>query len=253
MSAERVIGMVLPGGEARVPQDAGVLYPDVQFVPAPLGLQSLTPAGYDAVIGGVVDRAKSLAAQGVAAIGVSGTSLTFYRGYAFHEELKDSVRAATGLPVTTMSTGVVEGLRALGVRRVAVGTAYIDEVNARLRQFLLDSGFEVLALEGLGLSVFGEPGKVTEDSLRALGQRVFAAAREASVSPPDGILISCGGLRTLGITTALEADCGVPVVSSTPAFLWATVRLAGHGGQAPGYGRLLALDAPAAAPAPSAS
>jgi arylmalonate decarboxylase len=236
----------MPGAEAKVPEEARQLYPEVPFVALGLGLQRLTPAGYDAVIDQVVDKARALAEQGVAAIGISGTSLTFYRGYAFHEQLKESVHTATGLPVTTMTTGVVEGLRALGVRRVAVGTAYVDEVNRRLRQFLLDSGFEVLAVEGLGLDVVGEPGKVSQEDIAALGRRVFAAA-QAGGSKPEGLLISCGGLHTVEITAGLEADCGVPMVSSKPAFAWSAVRLVGHSGRAPGYGRLLALDAPAPA------
>jgi arylmalonate decarboxylase len=244
MSSEPLVGLVTPGGEAAVPVEAE-LYPGVRFITAGLGLQRLTPAGYDAVIDGIVERAEALAQQGAEAIGVSGTSLTFYRGYEFHEELKDSVRAATGLPVTTMSTGVVDGLRAFGVRRVAVGTAYADEVNKRLRQFLTDSGFEVLTLEGLGLEEFGAPGKVTEDQIVALGERVCATAAEASGAPPDGLLISCGGLRTLELTPTLEESCDVPVVSSRPAFMWSVVRMVGQAQPVQGYGRLLALGEPA--------
>jgi arylmalonate decarboxylase len=240
VSAEPIVGLVVPNAEGTVPPEAQQLYPSVRFIAAGLGLRSLSPRGYDAVIDQIADVAKGLAAQGAAAIAVSGTSLTFYRGYAFHEQLKESVRAATGLPVSTMSTGVVEGLRALDVRRVAVGTAYIDEVNNRLRQFLADSGFEVLVLEGLGLEDFGAPSQVTEEDVLALGQRVHAAAPDA-----DGILISCGGLRTLEITPRLEAATGLPVVTSRPAALWAAVRLVGHSGYSPGYGRLLELGAPA--------
>jgi arylmalonate decarboxylase len=241
VSAEPIVGLVVPNAEGNVPPEAYQLYPSgVRFISAGLGLRSLSPRGYDAVIDHIADVAKGLAAQGAAAIAVNGTSLTFYRGYAFHEQLKESVHAATGLPVSTMSSGVVDGLRALGVRRVAVGTAYIDEVNNRLRQFLADSGFEVLVLEGLGLEDFGAPGQVTEDDVLALGQRVYTAAPDA-----DGILISCGGLRTLEVTRRLEEACGLPVVSSRPAALWAAVRLVGHSGYSPGYGRLLALGAPA--------
>jgi arylmalonate decarboxylase len=241
MSAAQIVGVVVPNAEGTVPPEAKQMYPSgVEFISTGLGLQSLSPKGYDAVIDNIVGAAQSLAAQGAAAIAVSGTSLTFYRGAAFHEELKTNVRDATGLPVTTMSTGVVEGLRTMGVRRVAVGTAYIDEVNRRLHQFLTDSDFEVLVLEGLGLEGFGAPSQVTEADVQALGERVFAAAPEA-----DGILISCGGLRTLDLTPRLEDACGVPVVSSRPAALWSAVRLVGHSGHAPGYGRLLALDTPA--------
>ena len=42
---------------------------------------------------------------------VIGTSLTFYRGSDFHAELLEKLRATTGLPVSTMSQAVVDGLR----------------------------------------------------------------------------------------------------------------------------------------------
>jgi arylmalonate decarboxylase len=117
-------------------------------------------------------------------------------------------------------------------------------VNNRLRQFLLDSGFEVSVVQGLGIDVVGEARNVSEADLVALGERVLAASAGA-----DGILISCGGLRTLGVTEPLEAATGLPVVSSTPAAFWSAVRLVGHSGQTPGYGRLFE----AAVPAPSAT
>jgi arylmalonate decarboxylase len=245
VSAEPTIGLIVPTASGEVPADGPKLYPEgVRFVAAGLGLQRLTPVGYDSVIDRVGDLARALAGQGVEAVALMGTSLSFYKGHAFNEQLKETMRAATGLPATTMSTGVVEGLRALGVRRVAVGTAYIDEVNNRLRQFLLDSGFEVSVVQGLGIDVVGEARNVSEADLVALGERVLAASAGA-----DGILISCGGLRTLGVTEPLEAATGLPVVSSTPAAFWSAVRLVGHSGQTPGYGRLFE----AAVPAPSAT
>ena len=238
MSSEPMVGLIVPPAQGAVPAEGPQLYPEgVRFVAAGLGLRRLTPEGYDTVIDRVGELAARLAGQGAAAVALMGTSLSFYKGYAFNEQLKDTIRAATGLPATTMSTGVVEALRALGVRRVAVGTAYIDEVNNRLRQFLADSGFEVLALQGLGIDAVGEARHVSEEALIELGKQVFAAAPGA-----EGILISCGGLRTLGVTVPLEAACGVPVVSSTPAAFWAAVRLVGHSGRAPGYGRLFSLD-----------
>src|SRR5918911_555320 len=180
MSDAPLIGLIVPTAAGEVPADGPKLYPQgVRFVAAGLGLQRLTPEGYDSVIDRVGELASDLARQGIQAIALMGTSLSFYKGYGFNEQLKDTMRAATGLPATTMSTGVVEGLRALGVRRVAVGTAYIDEVNDRLRQFLVDSGFEVLVLEGLGLEDFGAPSQVTEEDVLALGQRVHAAAPDA--------------------------------------------------------------------------
>jgi arylmalonate decarboxylase len=133
-----------------------------------------------------------------------------------------------------MSQAVVDGLRSFGARRIAVATAYADDVNNRLKGFLTAQGFEVLALEGFGLFGFGEPGSKSEADIIALGSKVCTAAPAA-----EGLLISCGGLRTLGVAQPLEERLGIPVVSSTQAAFWAALRLVGQSGHLAGRGRLL--------------
>jgi arylmalonate decarboxylase len=242
MATRPLVGLIVPPAAGAVPEEGPRLYPDVAFRARGLGLERLTPAGYDRVIDRVGELARALAAEGAQAVALMGTSLSFYRGAAFNEQLIATMRAVTSLPATTMSSGVVAALRAVGAQRVAVGTAYIDEVNRRLAAFLADHGFVVLAIEGLGIDTVGGPAAVPPAVLLDLGRRVCARAPEA-----EALLLSCGGLRTLDVTVPLEAACGVPVVSSTPAAFWAAVRLVGHSGRAPGYGRLLALEAPPAA------
>ena len=233
MRNDFTIGLVVPFATDEVPDEGLQMYPDVRFIPRGVGVRALTPAGYDSAWEG-------LAKQGVDAIMVIGTSLTFYRGSDFHEQLLDKLRAATGLPVSTMSQAVVDGLRHFGARRIVVATAYADEVNDRLQGFLEAQGFEVLALEGFGLFGFGEPGKKSEADIIALGSKVCGKAPEA-----EGLLISCGGLRTLGVAQPLEARHGIPVVSSTQAAFWAALRLVGESGHVTGRGRLLAESAAA--------
>jgi len=229
------VGLIVPPAAGQVPEEGPRMYGEsVKFIAAGLGLGWMTPEGYDSVIDRITAVARDLSARGVAALSIMGTSLTFYRGAAFNRELIDAVSRATGLPATSMSTGVVDGLRAVGARRVAVATAYIAEVNDRLRRFLVESGFDVLAVEGLLIDRIGVAKTVSQDMLLDLGERVFRASPGA-----DAILISCGGFRTLDLTVPLEASTGVPVISSTPAALRALVRLAGRSGAAPGFGRLL--------------
>jgi len=119
-----------------------------------VGLERMTPEGYDKVIDRIVPAARQLASQGANAISVMGTSLTFYKGAAFNQQLKENITKATGLPSTTMSTAIVEGLKAVGGRRLAVATAYNEEVSGRLRVFLEESGFEVLTVKGMGIERF---------------------------------------------------------------------------------------------------
>jgi arylmalonate decarboxylase len=141
---------------------------------------------------------------------------------------------ASGLPATTMSNGVIDGLRAVGARRIAVATAYNEVVNDRLRAFLREHGFTPLVITGLGIEAMTDLERVTQQHLVDFGVRVRESAPDA-----DALFLSCGGFRTLEIIAPLEARTGVPVVSSLPHGLWAGARLVGLDGVAPGYGRLL--------------
>lgn len=236
------IGLVVPFATDRVPDEGPLMYPGVKFIPRGVGVRSLTPAGYDAAFDAILPAAKELAQQGVDAIMVIGTSLTFYRGYEAHQELLAKMRTETGLPVSTMSAAVVDGLRSVGAKRIAVATAYADEVNSRLADFLRKSGLEVLALEGFGLFGFGEPGSKSQDDIIELSGKAIAGAKHA-----DAVLISCGGLLTLGVAEPIEQLYGIPVVTSTQAAFWSAMRLAGDSGHVPNRGRMLGQPAPVAA------
>lgn len=209
----------------------------IRFVVTGLGLDRMTPDGYDAVIGLIPDAARRLVDAGAEAIELTGTSLTFYKGEAFNRELRETVTRASGLPATTMSNGVIDGLKAVGAERVAVATAYNDEVNDRLRAFLIEHGLEPLVVTGMGIEAVADVDLVTQDDLLEFGARVHASAPEA-----DSVLVSCGGFRTLELIAPLENRTGVPVISSMPHGLWAGARLVGLSGAAPGYGALLSMD-----------
>jgi arylmalonate decarboxylase len=234
MKKDLTIGLVVPFSTDKVPDEGPMMYPGVRFIPRGVGVRALTPKGYDAAWNGILPAAKALAKEGVDAIMVIGTSLTFYRGHEAHQQLLEQLRAETGLPVSTMSEAVVDGLRSVGARRIAVATAYADEVNNRLVDFLRASGFDVLALEGFGLFGFGEPGKKSEQDIIELSSKAITAAGEA-----DAVLISCGGLLTLGCAVPIEERHGVPVVTSTQAAFWKAMRLAGESGRVGGRGRML--------------
>jgi arylmalonate decarboxylase len=228
------IGLVVPFAEDKVPFEGPLMYPGVRFIPRGVGVRALTPEGYEPAWNGILPAAEYLAAQNVDAIMVIGTSLTFYRGPDEHDWLLGELRRRTGLPVSTMSQSIIDGLREVGAERVAVATAYSDVVNRRLKELLAAADIDVLSLECFDLLEFGGPGKKTEDDIIVLSSSAVAHARGAK-----GILISCGGLRTLGVAKPLEDRHGLPVVSSATAAFWAAMRLVGESGQVSGYGQLL--------------
>ncbi len=234
-AAQPVLGMIFPPLDYPVPPEATRLYPSgVTFLARGIGLESMTPDSYDKAIPKVIPAAQSLATEGATAISVMGTSLTFYKGRAFNESLTAQVAKATGLPTTTMSTGIVEGLKAAGAKRIAVATAYNQEVTGRLSAFLEEYGFDVVYARGLGYEKIPTGGVIVDDTLLTFSADVYARASRA-----DTLLISCGGLKTLDLIVPLEARLKVPVVSSTPHALWSGVRLAGLSGRVQGFGRVL--------------
>lgn len=233
-STEPVLGMIFPPANYPVPPEAAELYPHgVKFLAKGLAFHGMTIESYNEAVPRIVPAALELKQQGATAISIMGTSLTFYKGAAFNQELIESVHKATGLPATSMSNGIVDGLRVAGAKRVAVATAYTDVVNATLGRFLKESGFEVITIRGLNLT--GAAISVAQDRLYDFSAKTFAGAPAA-----DALLISCGGLKTIDLLVPLEAKCKVPVVSSTPHALMNAVRLCGISPRVQGFGSVLA-------------
>jgi arylmalonate decarboxylase len=233
---EPTVGLIFPPLDYPIPPDAKELFPrGVRWIGNGVGLPGgMTFEGYEEAIPRVLPRAADLAREGANLVSVFGSSLTFYRGAEFNRELTDKVTALTGVPATTQSNGLVDGLKHVNARRVAVATAYIDDVTQRLKIFLEEHGFNVVATKGLGYERIPE-GAATQPSLHELGIAAYGAASKA-----DALVMSCGALRTLDLIVPLEADIGVPVVSSTPHGLWHCARLVGLDAKVKGFGMVMA-------------
>ena len=142
-----------------------------------------------------------------------------------------------GVPAVSTAQAIVEALRALGARRIAVATPYLPAVNEHERHFLEANGFEVLAIEGLGI---GETREDFRYLARVPPEVAYRLARKVDRPDADAIVISCADFATLPILQRLETDCGKPVVTSNLATFWAAVRRGGVPDHIPGVARLLA-------------
>ncbi|CAM3813451.1 Arylmalonate decarboxylase [Bordetella sputigena] len=148
--------------------------------------------------------------------------------------LTDIARA----PTITTSGAVVAALRAMGVRRVAVGTPYNTILNTHEREFLIGSGFDVVALESIDVPENCERrraiGKISEAAVYRLG---------CSVDRPDAdaIFLSCTNLATLGVIEALEDRLQKPVITSNQATYWSCAGLLGLESPSSNFGRLFSL------------
>lgn len=127
--------------------------------------------------------------------------------------------------------GVVDALNELGVRKLVVGTPYLDEINTAEAEFLLKRGFEILDVQGLNLTTGTEMGQVTPAFWRE-----FAIAIDRSDA--DAVFLSCGGIRALEVAEEIEQAIGKPLITSNQAQFWSCLRRAGITDRLQGFGRV---------------
>jgi arylmalonate decarboxylase len=235
-AANPTLGLIFPPENYPIPPDAKLLYPGgVDFIGNGVGLPGgMTIEGYEEAIPRVLPKAMELANRGANVVSVFGSSLTFYKGARFHDDLIRQVAKATGRKATTQSNGLIDGLKTANARRIAVATAYTDVVTERLKVFLEEYGFDVTFAKGLGYERIPE-GAATHEILFKLSTDVYANSKKA-----DALVVSCGALRTLDLIAPVEDVIKVPVVSSTPHGLWHGVRMLGVNARVRGYGMVMA-------------
>ena len=230
-----VIGMIVPPAAGEVPPEAHGLYPEgVRFVARGLALQKMAMDDYGTAVTRVRTLSRELRDEGAQVLSLMGTSLSFFRGGKFNDELVEIMQQESGLPATTMSNSIRDALRAVGAKRIAVGTAYSDVVNDSLRKFLEDSGFELASLVGMGIVGVDDVLSVQPADVTALGER----AAKAATGQVDATFVSCGGLPALHLAPALEPELGMPMIASSTAGVWGAARLAGLSDPLPQLGAL---------------
>jgi len=152
------------------------------------------------------------------------------------KEIRKKIEDETGVPVITTSGAVIRALKHLNVHSVAVATPYVNFVNEEEKNWLEAEGFTVADLQGLEL------GKDEYDR-KLIGRQpaeiAYGLGSRVARSDPDCVFISCTNFATAPIIDALEADLGIPVITSNQASLWAALRTAGLKLSIEGYGSLL--------------
>ena len=157
--------------------------------------------------------------------GCTGAS---FRKLGVDQEVIKNIESHTKTPATTTSTAIVEALKFLGVKSVAIASPYPERVNGLLTKFLEFSGFKVAAQKGLGVEcpAFLPP------------EHAYRACLDVNRKEAECILISCTNFRSMEVIEPLEKELGKPVVSSNSASMWKLLQLAGVKEKVRGLGRL---------------
>jgi maleate isomerase len=143
---------------------------------------------------------------------------------------------ATGLPAVTTADAILAALEALGAKRILLVTPYIAAVHEREIAFLAAHGRAVVGGDMMSINTNAEMAEIPPEAIAAQARGAARAALGA-----DACFISCTAIRSAGVIEALEAELGMPVITSNQVMAWHMLRRLGLQDQPKGFGRLMTL------------
>jgi maleate isomerase len=206
----------------------------VMVVTTTLNVQNLVQAEFERAFTIMEQGALALAREEVGAIIIGGDPIFCLKGLGSHQKMVDAVYAKTGIPTSTTLSASMDALKSLEVRRLAIATPFVPERDEALCRYLEGSGFEVVAIKGLGITRNVDLTRVPFHASYQLAMEVFRKAKGA-----EGIYLPCSRWPVVGNIGPLEMDLGVPVVSNVQAMAWFGLKSLGIREQVRGYGTLL--------------
>ncbi len=241
-SAERTIGLVVLQADLSIEADFRRLTPESVNL-----LVSRVPSGEDvtsetlAAMAGRLTEAASLFPRGLLfdAIGYGCTS-----GAAEIGPERVAALVTEGAParaVTEPTSALIAACRALGVRRLAILSPYVESVSAKLRDVIAEADVETPVFGGFDEPSEAKVARICEGSIIAAAEALVAGA------DVDALFLSCTNLRALDAIAPLEDALGLPVLASNQVLAWRLLGLAGAEPRAGAPGRLFTRHAPLAA------
>jgi maleate isomerase len=195
-------------------------------------LKKVTVKGLAEMEQNVEEEAAKLADAAVDVIGFGCTSGSLFKGLGHDKMIEKRIERASGKPAVATAGAVVNALKSVKIKNIAVATPYIAEINELEKEFLKANGFNVVDLKGLDLSDNIEIGKIES-------RTAFKLVTNLKHADADGIFISCTNFPTIRIIKRLEEELGKLVISSNTATLWAILKKCGVSEKIDGYGKLL--------------
>ena len=180
-----------------------------------------------------LDAAELLSDARVQAIAWNGTS-GGWMGFEQDRTLCGEITGRCGVPATTSTLALVDAFVALGVRRWALVTPYLTEIQERIVRNFAAEGYDCVAERHLGDKGNFSFSEFAEETIAELVRSVADAA-------PQAIAIYCTNFAGTRIAPALEQELGLPVIDSVAVTTWRTMQLAGADPRrVRGWGRVFA-------------
>jgi maleate isomerase len=208
----------------------------VDMTTVSLTIQQLTDDNMDEAVSGMERAAKQLANFDVDVIYQSGVPPVVRRGRGFANELTERLSQASGLPAITDMGSVIDAMRSMNLRTMAMATPFEQFINDRLVDYLAAERIEIVNNTALGIKRNTEIRRLPIPVEYTVARKTYLQAQ----SKPDGIYIPCGGWGSLHNIELLEKDLDTTVVTWMNAMIWSSMKRGKVAGPIHGFGKLLA-------------
>lgn len=181
----------------------------------------------------ILDAADRLAETRPHCIAWAGTAASWL-GLEQDRSLCRAITARTGIAATSAMLAYEAYFRHFGMRRLAVVTPYLTEIQTPLIANFNAQGIEITAERHLG-----DRGNFSYGCYPAA--QVAGMIRQVAHSGPDAIAVVCTNFRGAGVAAELEAELGLPVLDSVAVTAAHSMALAGlDPSRVSGWGRVFA-------------
>ena len=144
-----------------------------------------------------------------------------------------TIREGAPTPVVTSAGALVEGLKTLHARRVALVAPYLKPLTRLVAEYIEAEGIEVVDAIALEIPDNLEVGRRDPMALVEIYKGLNLARADAVV------LSSCVQMPSLAAIPIVERECGLPVVSAAVCTTFQMLKTLGLGTRVPDAGGLL--------------
>lgn len=207
------VGLLVPSSNTVMEVDLyRNLPPPITIHPARMYLEETTPQGEERMISEELPRAAQLLRTLHPHRVVFGcTSAGALHGASFPQEINRTIGAIVGCPVLDILSPVAEELKRVGAKKLAVLTPYASALNQSIQTSLEALGFQVLSIDGMGITVNFELATPTPEE-------IFAFAQKRNIPQgAEALFISCTNFRALEAMSKMREHFRLPIVTSNQA------------------------------------
>ena len=231
------LGLIIPSSNTTAEKEFFQMtapFPWISIHTSRVGLVEVTTKSLNQMMENIIKAAALLADAAVDGICLACTSASFIGGIEKAASLSSRIEKATGIPSITTSESVIMACEAVGARRLALVTPYVEKLNRLEIEFLKSAlpGLEIVGIKSFHLKSNLRIGRLSSG-------RIFQASKTlVEELHPDTLFLSCTNMPTIDIIQPLEDEFSISVISSNSASLFGLLKLLNQALRIEGLGKL---------------